>query len=63
MLAKAEWNPSEPNPRVGFIVTNLSRPAERGYLTFQLAEEATPRDRLADILRRVDRLRPKPFPK
>ena len=30
-LAKAgvEWHPSELYPRVGFIVTNLARPAER----------------------------------
>jgi len=24
-----EWHPGEPHPRVGFIVTNLSRSAER----------------------------------
>jgi hypothetical protein len=29
MVAKVEWHPGEPYPRVGFIVTNLSRPAER----------------------------------
>jgi hypothetical protein len=28
-MAKVEWHPGEPYPRVGFIVTNLSRPAER----------------------------------
>ena len=28
-LAKVEWHPGELIPRVGFIVTNLSRPAER----------------------------------
>ena len=28
-MAKVEWHPSEPVPRVGFIVTNLGRPAER----------------------------------
>jgi len=27
--AKVEWHPGELYPRVGFIVTNLSRPAER----------------------------------
>jgi hypothetical protein len=27
--AKIEWHPGELYPRVGFIVTNLSRPAER----------------------------------
>ena len=29
VIAKVEWHPSELIPRVGFIVTNLSRPAER----------------------------------
>ncbi len=29
MVAKVEWHPGELVPRVGFIVTNLSRPAER----------------------------------
>ena len=28
-IAKVEWHPGELAPRVGFIVTNLSRPAER----------------------------------
>jgi hypothetical protein len=28
-VAKVEWHPGELFPRVGFIVTNLSRPAER----------------------------------
>ena len=32
------------------------------YIMFQLAEVATPRDLFADILRRIDRLRPKPVP-
>jgi Transposase DDE domain group 1 len=29
VIAKVEWNPGELYPRVGFIVTNMSRPAER----------------------------------
>ena len=29
VIAKIEWHPGELVPRVGFIVTNLSRPAER----------------------------------
>ena len=29
VVAKVEWRPGELYPRVGFIVTNLSRPAER----------------------------------
>jgi hypothetical protein len=29
VIAKVEWHPGELVPRVGFIVTNMSRPAER----------------------------------
>jgi hypothetical protein len=29
VVAKVEWHPGELSPRVGFIVTNLARPAER----------------------------------
>jgi hypothetical protein len=29
MVAKVEWHPGELTPRVGFIVTNLARPANR----------------------------------
>ncbi len=29
MVAKVEWHPGELYPRVGFLVTNLARPAER----------------------------------
>ncbi len=32
------------------------------YITFPLAEVVIPRDLFADILRRIDRLRPKPVP-
>ena len=32
------------------------------YVTFQMAEVAIPRDLIADILRRIDRLRPEPAP-
>jgi hypothetical protein len=32
------------------------------YVTFQLAEVAIPETLFADILRRIDRLRPKPVP-
>ena len=28
-MVNVEWHPGEPYPRVGFIVTNLARPAER----------------------------------
>ena len=30
------------------------------YITFQMAEVAVPNDLFADILRRIDRLRPRP---
>ncbi len=30
------------------------------YVIFQMAEVAIPRDRFADTMRRIDRLRPKP---
>ena len=146
VVAKVEWHPGELYPRVGFIVTNLSRRAERvvafynkrgtaeqwikegknaikwtrlscrkfrhnairlqlhalaynlgnfmrtlalpeafeqwslttlreklvkigakivrhgRYVIFQMAEVATPRHLFADILRRIDRLQPKPAP-
>jgi hypothetical protein len=29
VVAKVEWHPGELCPRVGFIVTNITRPAER----------------------------------
>ncbi len=32
------------------------------YVTFQMAEVAIARDLFADILRRINRLRPKPCP-
>jgi hypothetical protein len=32
------------------------------YITFQMAEVAIPRDLFADILRRIERLRPQPAP-
>ena len=144
VVAKVEWHPGELYPRVGFVVTNLGRPAERvvafynqrgtaeqwikegknairwtrlscrrfdhnavrlqlhglaynlgnfmrtlalpdaveqwsltslreklikigakivrhgRYVTFQMAEVVIPRDLFADILRRIDRLRPPP---
>ena len=30
VVTKVEWHPGELYPRVGFIVTNLSRPVEDG---------------------------------
>ena len=35
VVAKVEWHPGELYPRVGFIVTNLSRPAERVVAFYQ----------------------------
>ena len=32
------------------------------FVTFQMAEIAIPKDLFADILRRIDRLRPRPSP-
>jgi hypothetical protein len=29
LVAKVEWHPGELYPRVGFIVTNMTRPAKR----------------------------------
>ena len=37
VVAKVEWHPGERFPRVGFIVTNLSRPAERVIRLLQSA--------------------------
>jgi hypothetical protein len=34
VVAKVEWHPGELYPRVGFIVTNMSRPSERVTLFY-----------------------------
>jgi DDE family transposase len=34
VIAKVEWHPEELYPRFGFIVTNMSRPAERVVLCY-----------------------------
>jgi hypothetical protein len=65
VIAKVEWHPGELCPRVGFIVTNLSRPAERvvaRYVAFQMAEVAIPRQMFQEILRLIGELRPQPPP-
>ena len=65
VVAKIEWHPGEMYPRVGFIVTNLRRPAERVVAFYNqrgTVEVAIPRALFADILRRIDRLRPLPSP-
>ena len=41
MIAKVEWHPGELYPRVGFVVTNMSRPAERRSL-WKAARPAAP---------------------
>ena len=33
VVAKVEWHPGELFRRIGFIVTNLSRPAERAVMS------------------------------
>jgi hypothetical protein len=40
VVAKVEWDPGELYPRVGFIVTNLSRPAERVVAFYNQRETA-----------------------
>ena len=37
VVAKVEWHPGELYPRVGFIVTNLGRPAERVVAVLQIS--------------------------
>ena len=101
VVAKVEWHQGGLYPRVGFLVTNLTRPAERislanflrtlvlpreielwsltslreklvkigarivrhgRHVVFQLAEVAVPRTLFAEILCRIDHLRPRPPP-
>ena len=55
-----QWSPTslwESMVKIGGKVV-----CHRRYITFQLAEVAIPRDLFADILRRIDRLRPMPVP-
>lgn len=47
MIAKVEWHPGELYPRVGFIATNMGRPAERVRRVLQQAQN----------LRAVDQVR------
>src|SRR5262249_1806250 len=42
--AKVEWHPGELYPRVGFIVTNMSRPAERVVCFLQQARDVRAMD-------------------
>ena len=53
-MAKVECHPRELAPRIGIIVTNLSRPAKRIV--------AVSRTVFAAIRKRIDRLKPGPAP-
>jgi hypothetical protein len=53
VIAKVEWHPGELYPRVGFIVTNMSRPAEN-VVTFYNKRGT------CDVLRLIAELRPPP---
>ena len=58
VVAKVEWHPGELCPRVGFIVTNLSRPAERVVAFYNhrgTAEQTTLREKLVKIGAKVVR--------
>src|SRR5215475_14551558 len=44
IVAKVEWHPGELYPRVGFIVTNMSRPAERVVALLQQARDVRAMD-------------------
>jgi hypothetical protein len=46
VVAKVEWHPGELYPRVGFVVTNLARPAER-VIAFYNCNRAEPMPELA----------------
>src|SRR5262249_62037788 len=47
VIAKVEWHPGELYPRVGFIVTNMSRPAERVVRSITSAGRASSGSRKA----------------
>ena len=58
VVAKVEWHPGELCPRVGFIVTNLSWPAERVVAFYNhrgTAEQTTLREKLVKIGAKVVR--------
>ncbi len=65
----AKWEPSTHDPKRSLttfrekLVKIGAKIVRHGrYITFQLAEVAMPRSLFADILRRIDRLRPTPIP-
>ena len=49
VIAKVEWHPGELVPRVGFIVTNMSRPAERVVAFYNGAARANNGSRKAKV--------------
>lgn len=51
VVAKVEWHPGELYPRVGFIVTNLSRPTERVVAFYTGAARPSNGSRKARTLR------------
>lgn len=52
VVAKVEWHQGELYPRVGFVVTNLTRPAERIADAISLPESAKGLAAIGDILGR-----------
>jgi hypothetical protein len=44
VIAKVEWHPGELYQRVGFIVTNMSRPAERVVVFYNKARHVRTMD-------------------
>jgi Transposase DDE domain group 1 len=44
VVAKVEWHPGELYPRVGFIVTNMARPAEKRRRLLQQARHVRKMD-------------------
>ena len=56
VVAKVEWHPGELYPRVGFIVTNLARPAERVVAFLQPARHLRAMDQRREGSDQVDAL-------
>ncbi len=54
------WSPTTLREKLVKIGAKVVRHGR--YVTFQLAEVAIPRSLFVDILRRIDRLRPRPAP-
>ena len=54
--AKVKWHPGELYPRVGFIVTNMTRPAERVVVFYN--HRGTAEQRIKEGIVRVNWLEP-----